>query len=93
MCSKRQNRQPVSTLRNLGPKSAMMLVEAGISTLDDLRELGAVKAYLRVKSLRPKSASRNLLWALAAGLEDRNWRELEVAEKESLLAEVRSLRR
>ena len=93
MSSKRRDSRPVSTLRNLGPKSAMMLVQAGISTLDELRELGAVKAYVRVKSLRPKSVSLNLLWALAAGLKDRDWREFEAAEKESLRAEVRSLRR
>ena len=93
MSSKQRDSQPVSTLRNLGPKSAMMLVQVGISTLGELRELGAVKAYVRVKSLRPKFASLNLLWALAAGLEDRDWRELDAAEKESLLAGVGSLRR
>jgi DNA transformation protein and related proteins len=87
------SRQPVAALHNLGPKSAMMLVEAGIQTLDELRELGAVRAYLRVKALRPKSASLNLLWALAAGLEDRDWRELSSDEKEALIAEVKALRR
>lgn len=83
----------VSALRNLGPKSAMILAEAGIRTLGELRELGAVRAYLRVKSLRPKSASLNLLWALAAGLEDRDWRELTKNEKDKLTAEARALRR
>ena len=71
----------------------MMLTEAGIATLDELKELGAVKAYVRVKSLRPKFASLNLLWALAAGLEDRDWRKLTARDKESLLAEVSRLRR
>ena len=84
---------PVASLRNLGPKSAMMLAEAGISTVGELRALGAVRAYLRVKSLRPKSASLSLLWAIAAGLEDRDWRELSKSEKASLLAGMRSLRR
>lgn len=86
-------RAPTAALRNLGPKSTMMLAEAGVRTIDELRELGAVRAYLRVKALRPKSASRNLLWALAAGLEDRDWRELGKAEKDALVAEVKSLRR
>jgi DNA transformation protein len=84
---------PIAALRNLGPKSAMMLAEAGVRTTGELRALGAVRAYLRVKSFRPKSASLNLLWAIAAGLEDRDWRELSREEKASLLAEVRSLRR
>lgn len=80
-------------LRNLGPKSALMLAEAGIRTMDELAELGAVRAFLRVKALRPKQASLNLLWALAAGLEDRDWRDLTKAEKDALIAEVKKLRR
>jgi DNA transformation protein len=84
---------PVASLRNLGPKSVMMLAEAGIRTVGELRALGAVRAYLRVKSLRPKSASLNLLWAIAAGLKDRDWRKLSKAEKVLLLNQVRSLRR
>ena len=70
----------------------MMLAEAGIRTLDELEELGAVRAYLRVKQIRPKFASLNLLWALAAGLEDRDWRDLDAAEKDALLEAVRNAR-
>ena len=70
-----------------------MLNEAGIATLGELHELGAVKAYMRVKSFRPKFASLNLLWALAAGLEDRDWRDLTAEDKVSLVAEVRRLQR
>ena len=76
--------QPVASLRNLGPKSALMLHEAGISTVEELRVLGAAKAYARVKAMRPRGASLNLLWALAAGLEDRDWRELSSDEKARL---------
>lgn len=71
----------------------MMLAEAGIRTVDELEQLGPLKSYLRVKALRPRSASLNLLWALAAGLEDRDWRELSAAEKASLIAEAKALRR
>ncbi len=71
----------------------MMLAEAGVRTIDELEELGAVRAYTRVKALRPKSVSLNLLWALAAGLADRDWRELDKAEKDALVTEARRLRR
>ena len=84
--------RPVSALRNLGPRSALMLAEAGIRTIDELEALGAVRAYVRVKSLRPKSASLNLLWALAAGLEGRDWRDLTKDEKDSLRSAVRERR-
>jgi DNA transformation protein and related proteins len=89
----RRDNLPVASLRNLGPKSAMMLAEAGVRSIGELRVLGAARAYLRVKSFRPKSASLNLLWGIAAGLEDRDWRELTAADKQSLLVEVRGLRR
>lgn len=82
-----EDRLPVAHLRNLGPKSAVMLAEAGIRTVAELRLLGAVKAYRRVKA----KASLNLLWAIAAGLEDRDWRDLDEEEKASLLAQVRLL--
>lgn len=69
-----------------------MLAEAGIRTIGELRELGAVKAYVRVKAIRKRGASVNLLWSMAAGLEGRHWRDISAAEKASLLAELRRLR-
>lgn len=88
-----QNDLPVKMLRNLGPASAMMLAEAGIRTIGELRAIGAAKAYVRVRALRTRGASVNLLWSMAAGLDGRGWQEVSAEEKESLLAEVRRLRR
>jgi DNA transformation protein len=73
----------VHLLRNLGPRSAAMLVQAGIATIGDLRALGAAEAWRRVRFMEP-GASRNLFWALAAGLQDRDWRSLTPAEKRAL---------
>ena len=58
---------PAASLRNLGPKSAMMLAEVGIRTVEELREIGAVKAYVRVRQLNRRGASLNLLYSMAAG--------------------------
>jgi DNA transformation protein len=82
-----EDRLPVARLRNLGPKSARLLAEAGIRTIAELRLIGAAKAYRRVAD----KASLNLLWAIAAGLQDRDWRALTQTEKDSLLAQVRRL--
>jgi hypothetical protein len=68
-----QNDFPVTALRNLGPKSAVMLAEAGIRTIGELRAIGAAKAYVRVKAIRSRGASVNLLWSMAAGLDGRGW--------------------
>jgi DNA transformation protein len=88
-----QNDLPVAMLRNLGPKSAMMLAEVGIHTIGELRAIGAVKAYVRVRAVCSRGASVNFLWSMAAGLEGRGWQEVSVEEKGLLLAEVRRLRR
>lgn len=73
-----------ATLRNLGPRSAAMLRDAGIATEAELRALGAAEAFRRVRAVAPR-ASRNLLWALAAGLQGRDWRDLAPVEKRALL--------
>jgi DNA transformation protein len=88
-----QNDLPVTMLRNLGPASAMMLAEVGIRTVGELRTIGAAKAYVRVRAVRTRGASVNLLWSMAAGLNGRGWQEVLAEEKDSLLAEVRRLRR
>lgn len=88
-----QNDLPVTMLRNLGPASAIMLAEVGIHTIGELRAIGAVKAYVRVRVVRSRGASVNLLWSMAAGLDGRDWQDVSAEEKESLIAEVRKLRR
>ncbi len=78
---------PIEALLNLGPKSAQWLREAGIHTLAELRRMGPVVAYRLVKQEQPK-ASLNLLWALAAGLQGKDWRSLSAQEKSQLLREA-----
>ena len=51
--------RPVKRLANLGPRSAAMLNEIGIATVEELRAIGVVKAYARIKFLHPRSASKN----------------------------------
>lgn len=78
---------PLESLLNLGPQSSRWLREAGFQTIDDLRRLGPATVYRIVKRSQPK-VSRNLLWALAAGLEGRDWRSLSAAEKVRLRREA-----
>ena len=84
-------RASVAQLRNLGPASARMLAEAGVTTVAELQQLGAVRAYRRVSQLQRGKASLNLLWALAAGLQDRDWRSLSRDEKDSLRRALRRM--
>jgi DNA transformation protein and related proteins len=78
---------PIEKLRNMGPKSGEWLRACGIHTVDDLRSLGAVTAYQLVAGSR-RGVSLNLLWALEAGLQDRDWRDLTEREKLSRRSEL-----
>jgi len=78
---------PIENLRNLGSTSAGWLREAGVRTIDDLEQIGPAKTWNLVK-LRHPEAGRNLLWALSAGLEHRDWRELTEHDRNTLLAQV-----
>ena len=80
--------EPIDNMRNLGPTSAARLRDAGIADVETLRRLGPVAAYRIVDRHWPE-AGLNLLWAMAAGLSDRDWRELTENEKQSLLKELR----
>lgn len=77
-----------SALRNLGPRSDAMLEEVGIRSVEDLRVLGAVEAYRRLKFAFGKRVSMNALWAIHAGLQDRHWQSLTQEEKAWLRTEI-----
>lgn len=81
-------RSPLLQVRNLGPMSAYMLAEAGIQSVEDLRELGAVEAYARLKFAFGRRIGLNALWALDAGLADIDWRSLPPERKAELRASL-----
>ena len=74
-------------LRNLGPVSKRMLAAAGITSVQTLRELGAVEAYRRVRSRDPR-ASLNLLWALQGAVTGRPWQDVARHDRLSLLLQL-----
>lgn len=78
----------LATLPNLGPKSAAWLIEAGIRTPMQLKKVGVVAAYKRVKLMQGPRASLNLLWALAAALMNIDWRDLPPDIKTQLKTEL-----
>jgi DNA transformation protein len=77
-------------LRNIGPRSAALLRAAGIDSVENLREIGAVAAYRRLKFVEPRRVSLNMLWALQGALTDRDWRDIPPAEKSCLQADAES---
>ncbi len=75
-------------LPGLGPKSSQWLAEVGIATVDELRAVGAVAAYRRLKHWNPRLVSVNALYALHAALNGLHWRAVDDGTKARLRAEA-----
>lgn len=71
-------------MRNLGPASRLWLAEIGIHDLEEIRALGAVETYARLRFRFGRKISRNMLHALAAALADIDWRHLTPEHKAEL---------
>jgi DNA transformation protein len=82
--SQRRPQDDLSSVANLGPKSAQVLASAGITTFEKLRELGSVRAYAAAKRAGA-NVSLNLLWALEAALTGSTWRDVARFHRTSLL--------
>ena len=74
----------IRDMRNLGPRTEAMLAEAGIVSEADLREVGAVEAYLRLKFIFGGHASLLALYAMEAALIGCDWRALPQETKDRL---------
>lgn len=69
---------------NLGPASRAMLAAAGLHSMEQVRALGAVATYARVRRAAPR-ASLNLLWALEGALSGLPWQRVAREHRASLL--------
>ena len=83
----------VAGLRNLGAASGAMLAQAGIHTEAQLRELGAVRAYLATRRVCGSRVSLNLLWALEGALSGRPWQQVAESDRASLLMALEDVQR
>ena len=75
---------PSVKIRNVGPKSAAWLRQVGIRTEEDLRKIGAVEAYRKVKIAGFKP-TLNLLYSMAGAEDDCHWTQLGEERKAALL--------
>ena len=71
-------------LRNIGPKSAAWLRQVGLRTEEDLRAIGALEAFMRVKRAGFKP-TLNLLYAIEGALQDCHWQEIPDARRSELI--------
>ena len=90
--ARRSAAKELAALANLGPRSAEALVAAGILSFAELRQLGAVAAYARVRRSNPR-VTLNLLWALEGALSGLPWQVVAREHRTSLLLALETLDR
>ena len=78
----------LTSLRDIGEVSARWLRAVGIHTVSELRRVGPAEAFGRVKFRFGRAVNRNLLYALAMGLEGRAYNDATPTEKRRLCAEA-----
>lgn len=80
----------LGALKNLGAASVNILHAIGIHSHADLKSVGAVHAYVRIKR-RGINVSKVMLYALEGALKDISWNELSTDAKAALVAESETL--
>ena len=75
--------EPLTTVRNTGPAMERSLIDVGIKTAQELRDLGADEAYLRLlnNGVRPHFIA---YYVLVMGLQARVWNDCQGQEKRDL---------
>ncbi len=74
-------------LRNIGPKSMAWLRQTGVRSLEDLRSVGSLAAFVRVKRAGFKP-SLNLLYALEGAILDCHWQDVPEERRSLLILEA-----
>ena len=73
-------------LKNLGMASVNILHAVGVHNYDDLKNLGSVETYCRIKD-RGIHVSKVMLYALEGALMDVHWNDLAPELKKRLVQE------
>ena len=81
----------ISTIRNLGPATEAQFAKAGITSAEDLREMGADAAY-RAWLMAGLPAHFIGYYVLVMALQDRPWNDCKGEEKKALRARFDALK-
>lgn len=83
---------PVSTILNLGPASEAAFARAGITSAEEIREMGADAAYM---ALLEAGTQPHFIgyYVLVMGLQGRPWNDCQGAEKKALRVKFDALKK
>lgn len=78
----------IESLRNVGGMSAELLHDVGVHTLADLKAMGAVDIYVKLKRRHHHKVNKMFLYAMQGALLDVHWHALGDEIKNDLLIRV-----
>lgn len=76
---------PVESLKNIGGMTADLLHDVGVHTLEDLRKMGSVEAYVKLKRRHHHKINKMFLYAMQGALMDVHWHALSEDIKNEIL--------
>jgi len=74
---------PLTSLPNIGKVAAQKLIQAGITTPDQLIKLGTEQAFIRIETI-DSTACLSMLQALEGAVQGVRWHDLPMERKERL---------
>lgn len=81
----------LAALPSLGQTSARMLIDAGVADVEDLRRLGPIECYRRLRFFHGKRVTINFVYAMECAIHGLDWRLLSGERKAELKAEARAV--
>lgn len=78
----------VEDLKNIGGASADYLHDVGVHTLEDLKKMGVVEAFVKVKRRHHHKVDKVFLYAMQGALMDVHWNAISDEMKSDLLVKV-----
>jgi DNA transformation protein and related proteins len=85
MTRKADTQPSLADLPNIGPQVVRLLTSAGVHSPRELKNLGAVKAALRIAALRPADPPcRSMLAGLEGAIRGIRWHAIPKPDREAL---------
>ncbi|WP_086349115.1 TfoX/Sxy family DNA transformation protein [Candidatus Enterococcus clewellii] len=75
----------------IGPVTVEKLRKVGITSLEELEEIGSMNAFLMVREMVDKGACLSFLYGLEGAVQKKRSKELSISTKEKLRRFVQSL--
>ena len=87
-CQSQAKPNRLKDLPNLRLATERMLKKAGIDTVENLEEVGAVHAFKAIQSTHSADVNIELLWALEGAIKGTHWSVIPQSRRQELLTQV-----